>query len=366
MPLQSFSSQFLLSPAAPGTPCPDVMTSGMDGEPVRLRDFLGHPVLISFQLGDWDPAHPEVVKLYRQIVAEVLGTESKMLMFSRSDVWCHLSIDDEVHAFPMIVDRDTQGAAAEAFGVKGQDAFFVIDEKGLIRWSCVGPSELQQSISSLKASLRESLINRRHFLITSFAITAAAAIASLQSGRVYAAAAAGASAAKISKVAPTQKIKLNLNVNHKSHELVLDPRVTLLDALRNHLNLTGTKKGCDHGQCGACTVIVDGRRINSCLTLAAMNSGRKITTIEGLVGSSAKNGGLHPLQKAFIAHDGFQCGYCTPGQIMSAAALLREPCGPSDAEVRECMSGNLCRCGAYPNIVAAIQAVRKEDAHAAI
>jgi xanthine dehydrogenase YagT iron-sulfur-binding subunit len=150
-------------------------------------------------------------------------------------------------------------------------------------------------------------------------------------------------------------IKTKLTVNGQEHSLEIDPRVTLLDALRERLTLTGSKKGCDHGQCGACTVVINGKRVLSCLTLAVMHEGDQITTIEGL----ASGDQLHPLQSAFIEHDGFQCGYCTPGQIMSAYALLSEKCGPSDADVRECMSGNLCRCGAYPNIVAAIQDVRK-------
>jgi xanthine dehydrogenase YagT iron-sulfur-binding subunit len=133
--------------------------------------------------------------------------------------------------------------------------------------------------------------------------------------------------------------------------LSIRPWTTLLDALREYLHLTGTKKGCDHGQCGACTVLVGGRRINSCLTLAAMQEDREITTIEGL----ARDGGLHPLQQAFIDHDAFQCGYCTSGQICSAAGLIAEGRAKTADEIRELMSGNICRCGAYPNIVAAIQ-----------
>ena len=150
-------------------------------------------------------------------------------------------------------------------------------------------------------------------------------------------------------------IEVELRVNDKTSRLTLDVRTTLLDALREHLRLTGSKKGCDHGQCGACTVHVDGRRVLSCLTLAIAAQGRAITTIEGL--SSGER--LHPMQQSFLDHDGFQCGYCTPGQIMSAVALLNEPCGPNDSDVRECMSGNLCRCGAYANIVAAIQSIRE-------
>jgi xanthine dehydrogenase YagT iron-sulfur-binding subunit len=144
---------------------------------------------------------------------------------------------------------------------------------------------------------------------------------------------------------------VGLTVNGKRHDLSLDPRSSLLDVLRDHLDLTGTKKGCDHGQCGACTVLVDGRRINSCLTLAVMKDGAHVTTIEGL----AADGALHPLQQAFIEHDAFQCGYCTPGQICSAVGLLAEGRAKTADEIRELMSGNICRCGAYPNIVAAIQ-----------
>jgi xanthine dehydrogenase YagT iron-sulfur-binding subunit len=147
------------------------------------------------------------------------------------------------------------------------------------------------------------------------------------------------------------RIPINLVVNGVRRTLDLVAWTTLLDALRDHLTLTGTKKGCDHGQCGACTVLVDGRRINSCLTLAVMKDGSEITTIEGL----ARDGALHPLQQAFIDHDAFQCGYCTPGQICSAAGLLAEGRAGDADEIRELMSGNLCRCGAYPNIVAAIQ-----------
>jgi xanthine dehydrogenase YagT iron-sulfur-binding subunit len=150
-------------------------------------------------------------------------------------------------------------------------------------------------------------------------------------------------------------VQVTLRVNGKEHRLRLDPRTTLLDCLRETIALTGTKKGCDHGQCGACTVHVNGRRVNSCLSLALLHDGEEITTIEGLGTPDA----LHPMQTAFVARDGYQCGYCTSGQIMSAVALLKEPCGPDDTAVKELMSGNICRCGAYQNIVAAIQQVRK-------
>jgi xanthine dehydrogenase YagT iron-sulfur-binding subunit len=149
-------------------------------------------------------------------------------------------------------------------------------------------------------------------------------------------------------------VAVNIRVNGKEHRVRVDPRRTLLDCLNDNLALTGTKKGCDHGQCGACTVHVNGRRVLSCLSLAVMHEGDEVTTIEGI----GEPGKLHAVQTAFLACDAYQCGYCTPGQIMSAVALMKEPCGPDDADVREFMSGNLCRCGAYVNILAAIQQAR--------
>ena len=169
------------------------------------------------------------------------------------------------------------------------------------------------------------------------------------------------------KEPPPPSVSITLQINGRSHSLTLDPRTTLLDALREHLALTGSKKGCDHGQCGACTVLIEGRRINSCLTLAVMHDGQSVTTIEGL----AQGTNLHPLQTAFVGHDGFQCGYCTSGQICSAIGMLAESqsgmpsyvtedltksaAALTDVEIRERMSGNICRCAAYPNIVAAIK-----------
>ena len=162
---------------------------------------------------------------------------------------------------------------------------------------------------------------------------------------------AGAAQRSASPLPLPDKVWVKLIVNGVERRLQLLPWVSLMDALRDHLDLTGTKKGCDHGQCGGCTVLVDDRRINSCLTLAVMKDGAKVTTIEGL----ASDGALHPLQQAFIDHDAFQCGACTPGQICSGVGLIAEGRAKSDDEIRELMSGNICRCGAYPNIIAAIR-----------
>jgi xanthine dehydrogenase YagT iron-sulfur-binding subunit len=182
-------------------------------------------------------------------------------------------------------------------------------------------------------------------------------------GAVAAGAAAGpvtlqrASAQTPARTMPDGQSHLTLRVNGRDHHLILDTRTTLLDALREHLQLTGSKKGCDHGQCGACTVHIDGKRVLSCLTLAVAAEGTEIATIEGLAGAG---GALHPMQQAFIDHDGFQCGYCTPGQIMSAVACVKEGHADSDADIREYMSGNLCRCAAYPKIVLAIKQARDQ------
>lgn len=189
--------------------------------------------------------------------------------------------------------------------------------------------------------------SRRDFLkqstlLSALALTPAAMVKAAESGWDEGIAAA------------IEKVPLKVEINGVAHALSVEPRVTLLDLLREQLHLTGTKKGCDLGQCGACTVHVDGRRINSCMTLAIMQNGKKITTIEGL----AKGDQLHPMQEAFIKHDGFQCGYCTPGQIMSAVACIREGHANTDADIREYMSGNICRCGAYSNIIAAISEVK--------
>jgi xanthine dehydrogenase YagT iron-sulfur-binding subunit len=194
-------------------------------------------------------------------------------------------------------------------------------------------------------------LTRRSFLSHVGAATAATAISPLAPSP----ASAESSPTKTAPETIPGTVPITLRINGQVHAIQVDPRATLLDTLRETVHLTGTKKGCDHGQCGACTVHVNGRRINSCLAFAAMQQNAEITTIEGL--GTPEN--LHPMQSSFVEHDGFQCGYCTSGQIMSAVAMVKEPWGSTDADVREAMSGNICRCGAYPNIVAAVQAIRQ-------
>jgi xanthine dehydrogenase YagT iron-sulfur-binding subunit len=190
-------------------------------------------------------------------------------------------------------------------------------------------------------STGKSVWSRRNFLATSMVSTMSVTFLDPSS----------ANAAPAATPAPHAPYATTINVNGQRYHLALDVRTTLLDALRDHIGLTGSKKGCDHGQCGACTVMVDDRRVLSCLTLAASVEGRNVTTIEGL---AHDDGTLHPMQQAFIDHDAFQCGYCTPGQIVSAVACVKEGHAATDADIREYMSGNLCRCAAYPNIVDAI------------
>jgi len=207
-----------------------------------------------------------------------------------------------------------------------------------------------QPTESQKADSGALSLSRRSFLSTAGTAGVVAAVGAVDlSGQD-----APLSKGRTEESAMEGAVAVTFRVNGVEHRLRVDPRTTLLDCLRERLTLTGTKKGCDHGQCGACTVHVNGRRVNSCLSLAARHEGDEITTIEG-IGEPSK---LHPMQAAFVECDAYQCGYCTPGQIMSAVALLKEPCGPEDDDVREFMSGNICRCGAYVNIVAAVQQVR--------
>jgi xanthine dehydrogenase YagT iron-sulfur-binding subunit len=198
-------------------------------------------------------------------------------------------------------------------------------------------------------------LSRRSFLLNSGALTGAALAAPAIAGASQQAAAEAGLAMDVEFQAEPE---VRIEINGTEHRLAVEPRVTLLDLLRERLGLTGTKKGCNFGECGACTVHVDGRRVNACMTLAAIADGKRVTTIEGLL----ENGELHAVQQAFIDHDAFQCGYCTPGQIMSAVACIREGHAGSPEDIREWMSGNICRCSAYPQIVAAVQAAARRMA----
>lgn len=224
------------------------------------------------------------------------------------------------------------------------------DPRGSGRDGGVAPlsSPCPDDAAAVHAPAGPTRLSRRSFLMLAGSSGALSALP--------AAAQPGAAVVPADLAAPEDPtlVSVRLNVNDRPVQARVDVRTTLLDFLRENLQLTGTKKGCDHGQCGACTVHVNGRRVNACLSFVAMHEGNSITTIEGL-GTPDR---LHPLQAAFVEHDGLQCGYCTSGQIMSAAALLTEPCGPADADIKESMSGNICRCGAYSNIVAAIRQVR--------
>ena len=314
----------------------------------RASQKRGRPLIVAFAPDEWNPAQAAQCELWATLAAQ-FGAQ---IVDASGDDW---------HAF------DCQGEVAAQFGVLGQRAVFVIDENGAIAWSwCADgaesatPGEVLAALESLKAAPYGG-VSRRSFLA---ATLAASAVLALPLTLDAAPRAGGANTPPTGAVpnlsaansySPVDTIPITLRVNGKVWMLQLEPRVALLDALREYIGLTGSKKGCDHGQCGACTVHVDGERHLSCLTLAVMAQNREITTIEGL----ADGQNLHPMQMAFIKNDAFQCGYCTPGQIMSAVALVREGGANSEAEIREGMSGNLCRCAAYPNIVAAIKDARK-------
>jgi len=344
------------SPLGVGDAAPDFALAVADGEATMLSDLRGGSVLLVLASPHWDPASELLAALYP---SRTDGAAAPRVVMERR---------------PEITSR---------FGVRGGSALYVVDEHGAIRWRYVAgvdvvpQSSVEGECRSLDAGGRsvESLrslgishslgmtsagiddarlsLTRRDFVQSAVMAAAALAAAAL-------APAAANAASSVAEPAPTAAsagaMRITLDVNGRPLALDVEPRVTLLDALRERAGLTGTKKGCDHGQCGACTVHIDGRRVLSCLTLAVMvPDGAHVTTIEGL----AQGDTLHPMQQAFIAHDGFQCGYCTSGQIMSATAVMKEPWGPADDDVREAMSGNICRCGAYPGIVAAVQSVRQ-------
>jgi xanthine dehydrogenase YagT iron-sulfur-binding subunit len=331
----------------PNGPLPDGST---------LFERRGRPVILAFASTDWDPAQAHQSAIFARLSQE-FGSGAAFAE-AAPEAWHSL---------------DYRGELATHLGVAGQRALLLLDEEGVLRWKTVvepgqdiRPGQVLAALQALRPEPLEAPdlaaatgtevitggMSRRTFVMATLAAAALLALPSVV-----------AAAPETALLSPTPTdnrsamLPVELNINGKSHHLQLDPRTALLDALRENLHLTGTKKGCDHGQCGACTVHLDGHSALSCLTLAVMAQGKAITTIEGL----AKGDTLHPVQAAFIKHDAFQCGYCTPGQIMSASALLADQHTRhgSAVEIREAMSGNLCRCAAYPNIIAAIQEAQR-------
>jgi xanthine dehydrogenase YagT iron-sulfur-binding subunit len=328
------------------------------GEPVVVAVFA-RAGTITFSEADLDALR-----------AELRGLGAVLALISRDGVWCFRPDDDlELIADPSEVSEHELNNVFDAYGVQlanghghgHEGAVCVIDHQGLVQFHRhTDPADgLTELVGALRAAGQALIAPARAFALSRREVLISSLVAGFTLALVDGCAKPGiapASSARATRSAEAGgEIDVTLDVNGAAHRLSLEPRVTLLDALRERLGLTGTKKGCDQGQCGACTVLVNGRRINSCLTLAVMVAGEKIVTIEGL----AEGEKLHPVQQAFITEDAFQCGYCTPGQIMSAVGLLREKRATSAAEIREQMSGNICRCGAYPNIAAAIQRAGK-------
>ncbi len=307
------------------------------GAGVRLTDFRGEPVVLAFYPEEWDPARPQQLAQYREAIRKISG-DAQVVGVTTDGFWCELETNEEESVrFPLIYDLE----AASLYGVAGRQAVFVLDADGIVRWSHIGSPGESPNLDELTSSVARvnwASFSRRRLLVTA----TAASLAFILLPRISKA---------VSPAKRTLERTITLDVNGKPTRVAIEPRVTLLDALRDRMGMTGTKKGCDHGQCGACTVHMDGRRVNSCLVLAMQAEGSKIETVEGL----AQGDRLHPVQEAFIKNDGFQCGYCTPGQIMSAVACIREGHTGSDEEIKEWMSGNICRCGAYPGIVASVR-----------
>ncbi len=319
----------------------------------------GQPRVLAF-VREWsiDREQPEALHAIR---SELRGLGAELLVLSDAGVWAFRP-DDDIDQLAAYSDRlvgDLETAAL-LYGIRdGSDAIFVIDDGGVIRFAHRKREGLAGDLAAALGAASEALLapapatmTRREWvtscLVAGFAFT-------LLRGCKQSTA-PGEEAVAEAAAQPIGDVDVVLDVNGKRHPLRIDTRTSLLDALREQLALTGTKKGCDMGQCGACTVMLDGRRVASCLTLAVVAHDRPVTTIEGL----ASGGELHAMQAAFVEHDALQCGFCTPGQIMSAVALLEEQHGElTDDELRDRMSGNICRCGAYPNIIAAIRAVQR-------
>jgi xanthine dehydrogenase YagT iron-sulfur-binding subunit len=333
--------------------------------PLRLDVHRGQPIVIAFATG---LELRESLALDR-IRAELRGLGAALILVTAGRAFTFRP-DDEVEPFggrtelePSEVQQLRQACALSPTpGDPRELSLLVLDGDGhpVAEHTVAADDRLRALADALGVAGRAAISARDTFLLSRREVVLASlvgAFALLAVEGCHSPALHQTPAPAVSQKT-AQTLKITLNVNGQPHELELEPRVSLLDALRERLALTGSKKGCDHGQCGACTVLIAGRRVNACLTLAVMVGEAPVTTIEGL----AQGDDLHPMQDAFVAEDALQCGYCTPGQIMSAVGLVRENRAHTDAEVREHMSGNICRCGAYTNIVAAIQRARAATA----
>ncbi len=343
------------TPIAVGMVAPSFVLHGDSRRSLSSSEARGRPWVLAF-VRRWTPGIDADA-----IRAQLRGLGAILFIVSDTGVWSFRPDDDvelSVQPSPRL-RRELRELGARCGVERGDDGVFVVDGDGIVRFALAPSDELTRTLASaLEAAGRELLglpprpgITRRDWavmsLVAGFGVVLFAGCRPRGAERP--------APAPIAAEAGTE-VDVVLRINGQDRRLRIDARVSLLDALREQLSLTGTRKGCDHGQCGACTVLRDGRAVNACLTLAVAADGAEITTIEGL----AKGEQLHPVQTAFITHDAFQCGFCTSGQIMSAVALLRDGRAKTDDEVRQQMSGNLCRCGAYPNIIAAIQTARKE------
>jgi xanthine dehydrogenase YagT iron-sulfur-binding subunit len=342
-----------------GAQAPSLRLADLVGPSCPVAAHEGEPIVIAFVPGNVAFATQSAATL-DAVRAELRGLGAALVLFADDGVW-HVRADDPPTSYASNADFDRARLAAfrASYGADDRSLWlFVIDGGGTLRQIHSVQVAGEEAVRLLGLALEKAghavaqapapfVVSRRDLVLTS--LLGAMAL-------VFAETACTPRRAPDPGASPVDNPEQDvvLDINGVTHTLRIEPRVTLLDALRERLGLPGTKKGCDHGQCGACTVLIDDRRVNACLTLAVMAQGTRITTIEGL----AQGDDLHPLQAAFASEDGFQCGYCTPGQIMSAAGLLKEGHAKTDQEVREQMSGNICRCGAYPNIVSAIQLAR--------
>jgi xanthine dehydrogenase YagT iron-sulfur-binding subunit len=334
---------------APSESATEATWTTADGDHAKLSDFRGSPVVFAFLSAEWDPGREHQLEIFRDLVS----SSASNLQFERTgpnSAKVEASVEGQgIFQVPVFDRLDPESSLAQELGVYKQESLVVVDGEGFVACRLNvedGRLPLADELMAALNSHPKRNVSRRQF-------TAVATFAAL----MLLPRAGALPLSKHQLTAPGSSAKgktYTLHINGRKHEVPADSRITVLNALRDYLGLTGTKKGCDHGQCGACTIHLNGRRVNSCLVLAAQAEGAEIRTIEGL----ARGEELHPVQQAFIEHDGFQCGYCTPGQIMSAVACIREGHTTNPEEIREWMSGNICRCGAYQGILEAVQSAK--------